>query len=97
MFTVIVMCDRSIYRAFLLTCPRARHLYRTESVHPPGDSGTAAVRRAAMKETHYNDEFKQIPRNGIICCSDETRFCCSESSNMAAVRKYSCVQFNGVN
>ena len=37
----------------LLSFPRARQLYRTESLYPPAHPVTAAVLRTAIKETYW--------------------------------------------
>ena len=40
------------YRLSLLSCPRARQLYRIESLYPPVDFATAAVLSDTTKGTH---------------------------------------------
>ena len=46
------------YREFLLSCPRARQLYRIESLHPPGHLVTGLMLRETKK--------KQTPWVGLI-------------------------------
>jgi hypothetical protein len=46
------------YMVCLLSCPRARQLYRTESLHPPGHPVTAAVLRETEETlTQYLSEI----------------------------------------
>jgi hypothetical protein len=55
------------YTAFLLSVPRARQVYRTESLHPPGYPITAAVFRAKVKETRYMSWFLLSAKRRSCC------------------------------
>jgi hypothetical protein len=55
------------YTAFLLSLPRARQVYRTESLHPPGYPMTGAVFRAKVKETRYMSSFLLSAKRQSCC------------------------------
>jgi hypothetical protein len=55
------------YTVFLLSLPRARQVYRTQSLHPPGYPIIAAVFRAKIKGTRYTPSFLLSAKRPSCC------------------------------
>jgi hypothetical protein len=55
---LFIEINTSLYLSLsLLSCPRPRHLYCTESLHPPGPAAPTAVLKTAIKETFFVSHF----------------------------------------